>query len=587
MNTKTIDQWLASVDSLIRSLDLVEPGVLPDSFSKDILEPLETADGLASVLRVRLRVFEFLRQLPEIKRVADGRVWHFWDAICRWMCDFARAGECAVWRMGQDRVLFRLHPLSPEEKAVESVWPKGKKENLTTSPEESYSQSWLLRLDTGHTCPIVLQFMTKAPAPRINQAALEELARFGGVLSEFLMFFVPERVQPKIPAIEFDGRPQSIVENIGEEDQEGSEWTILKTGDIYGSDPGMLAALASAEHAAESDATVFFRGESGTGKELFAQHLHNLSARKDGPFVPINCSAIPSELIESEMFGHEKGSFTGAYYRKIGKVEQAHGGTLFLDEIGEMPLGFQAKLLRYLQEKNFCRVGGTKAIHSDARIVVATHRDLLDMVAAKTFREDLYYRINVIPIKIPPLRDRGGDVRKLARIFFSKFIGKSRASRRTVDERVFDVLERYPFPGNVRELENVVQRTVVMTQKPQIELDDLPADLFKDQSRSPVEMFKRHPFEAFDGIIPESRDHIRALRKDIEQIAITYHRDLERRFMLKVLEQTNYNAAQAAKMIGVNRTLFYKLVRRSGINLASLKDDGSLRDKSDSDLSEE
>ena len=163
---------------------------------------------------------------------------------------------------------------------------------------------------------------------------------------------------------------------------------------------------------------MFFKGESGTGKELFARHLHRLSPRKDAPFIPINCSAVPHELIESEMFGHEKGAFTGAYYRKIGKVEQAHGGTLFLDEIGEMPLPFQAKLLRYLQEKKFTRVGGNTSHFSDTRIVVATHRDLKDMVAEKTFREDLYYRIHVIPIVISPLRDRGRDIRYLSEHFF-------------------------------------------------------------------------------------------------------------------------------------------------------------------------
>ena len=320
---------------------------------------------------------------------------------------------------------------------------------------------------------------------------------------------------------------------------------------------------------------MFLKGESGTGKELFAQRLHKASQRAGGPFIAINCSAVPHELIESEMFGHEKGAFTGAYYRKIGKVEQAHRGTFFLDEIGEMPLAFQAKLLRYLQEKTFTRVGGTAPVRSDARIVVATHRDLKELVANKTFREDLFYRIHVIPLEIPPLRDRGRDIRVLAEFFFQKYIDKSRASRRKVDETVFQCLDAYCFPGNVRELENAIQRTVVMTKKAKISVRDLPEEVRRGDRSHRLPEFLIHPFDKFDQLIPTDRDALRELKREIDHISSTYIRDLERRFLLNLLHQGKGSARKASELAGINRTLFYKLLKRAGIEISALSKEES------------
>ena len=213
--------------------------------------------------------------------------------------------------------------------------------------------------------------------------------------------------------------------------------------------------------AAGTDTTVLLEGESGTGKELFARALHALSSRNDGPFVAINCAAIPETLLETELFGHEKGAFTGAAARKPGRFELAHRGTLFLDEIGDLPLPLQAKILRALEEKRFERVGGTQSLHVDVRIVAATNRGLKAAVAARQFREDLFFRLSVFPIDIPPLRERPGDIATLARHFMDKF---SRDMNKKVHfaPAALEELQTYPWPGNVRELQNCIERAVIL-----------------------------------------------------------------------------------------------------------------------------
>jgi DNA-binding NtrC family response regulator len=232
---------------------------------------------------------------------------------------------------------------------------------------------------------------------------------------------------------------------------------------IIGEDPQLRQVSQQLHRAAGTDATVLLQGESGTGKELFARALHALSPRADGPFVAINCAAIPENLLESELFGHEKGAFTGAAARKPGRFEMAHRGTLFLDEIGDLPLPLQAKILRALEEKRFERVGGNASLHVDARVVAATNRNLKAGVASHQFREDLYFRLSVFPITIPPLRDRPGDIPILAHHFVEKFsrdIGKPtlRLSVAALDE-----LRSYPWPGNVRELQNSIERAVILS----------------------------------------------------------------------------------------------------------------------------
>ena len=231
---------------------------------------------------------------------------------------------------------------------------------------------------------------------------------------------------------------------------------------IIGDDPKLRQVTQQLHRAAGSDATVLLEGESGTGKELFARALHALSPRADGPFVAINCAAIPDTLLETELFGHEKGAFTGASVRKPGKFEVAHQGTIFLDEIGEMPLPLQAKILRALEERKFERVGGTALLHVDVRVVAATNRNLKAGVAARTFREDLYFRLSVFPITIPPLRERTDDIGILTRHFIEKFSRDLNKTPLTLSPEALDQLQAYPWPGNVRELQNCIERAVIL-----------------------------------------------------------------------------------------------------------------------------
>jgi len=231
---------------------------------------------------------------------------------------------------------------------------------------------------------------------------------------------------------------------------------------IIGEDPQLRQVSQQLHRAAVTDATVLLEGESGTGKELFARALHALSPRDEGPFVAINCAAIPDTLLETELFGHEKGAFTGAAARKPGRFELAHRGTLFLDEIGDLPLALQAKILRALEEKRFERVGGTQSLHVDVRVVAATNRNLKQRVAERQFREDLFFRLSVFPIQIPPLRERSGDVVILARHFVDRFCRDMTKTTLTVAPASFDELRAYAWPGNVRELQNCIERAVIL-----------------------------------------------------------------------------------------------------------------------------
>jgi DNA-binding NtrC family response regulator len=231
---------------------------------------------------------------------------------------------------------------------------------------------------------------------------------------------------------------------------------------LVGEDPSLRKVFASLQRAAATDATVLLEGESGTGKELFARSLHALSPRADAPFVAINCAAIPENLLETELFGYEKGAFTGAVQRKPGKFEMAHRGTLFLDEIGDLPIGLQAKILRALEEKRFERVGGTASVQVDVRLVAATNKGLRAAVAARRFREDLYFRLSVFPITVPPLRERGGDIPVLARFFVDRFCRDLKKKPLVLSPEASDQLKAYRWPGNVRELQNCIERAVIL-----------------------------------------------------------------------------------------------------------------------------
>jgi len=233
---------------------------------------------------------------------------------------------------------------------------------------------------------------------------------------------------------------------------------------IIGDDPTLRSVLQHLHRAAGTDATVLLEGESGTGKELFARALHALSPRQDGPFIAINCAAIPETLLETELFGHEKGAFTGAANRKPGRFEMAHRGTLFLDEIGDLPLTLQAKILRALEEKQFERVGGTQSLHVDVRVVAATNRNLKTRVAERQFREDLYFRLSVFPIQIPPLRERSDDIMTLAHHFVDRFCRDVNKKPLLLSDGAVEELRNYSWPGNVRELQNCIERAVILTE---------------------------------------------------------------------------------------------------------------------------
>lgn len=297
---------------------------------------------------------------------------------------------------------------------------------------------------------------------------------------------------------------------------------------------------------ADCDSTVLIQGESGTGKELVARMLHFNGETKDRPLVPVNCGAIPENLLESELFGHEKGAFTGAAHMRIGRFEAAHGGTIFLDEIGELSLALQVKLLRVLQERSFERVGGSRTIDIDVRVVAATNQDLELAVQQKRFREDLYYRLNVIPVVIPPLRERRSDIPELVNHFLKKLKHRRRASITGCSPEAMSCLIDYHWPGNIRELENMIERLVVLNRTGTIEVADLPERLQRCQvSANPAETH----------FIPFSDEGV-SLSREVEQ--------LENRLIIGALRQANGITSKAAQLLHVNRTTLVEKMKRKG-----------------------
>jgi len=289
---------------------------------------------------------------------------------------------------------------------------------------------------------------------------------------------------------------------------------------IVGADPKLKQVSVALHRAAATDTTVLLEGESGTGKELFARALHALSPRADGPFVAINCAAIPETLLETELFGHEKGAFTGASQRKPGKFELAHRGTLFLDEIGDLPLSMQAKILRALEEKEFERVGGTTPLHVDVRVVAATNRNLKAAVAARQYREDLYFRLSVFPITIPPLRDRPDDIATLARYFIDRFCRDLNKKPLVFSPAAEQELRSYGWPGNVRELQNCIERAAILTEGETIHAHHLNLS-FRGPSLAPPPDDDGGPWSQIDlsGTLGEAsrRTLLEVERRKIEQ----------------------------------------------------------------------
>ncbi len=297
-------------------------------------------------------------------------------------------------------------------------------------------------------------------------------------------------------------------------------------------DPGMLKLCRLIERVAPTMATVLLLGESGTGKEVLARALHELSPRRERRLVAINCAAIPENLLESELFGHEKGAFTGAIKQTPGKIETADGGTLFLDEIGDLPLALQAKLLRFLQERTIERVGGRSEIPVDVRVICATHRNLRDLITEGSFREDLFYRLSEIIVNIPPLRDRTGDASLLAHAFAQRFARENGRERLTLADDALDAIDAHQWPGNVRELENCIKRAVIMADDQAITAEDL-------------------------GLAPTDEVPLLNLRAVREEA--------ERRTVLQVMARVDGNVARAAEHLGVSRPTLYDLLNRFGL----------------------
>jgi DNA-binding NtrC family response regulator len=302
----------------------------------------------------------------------------------------------------------------------------------------------------------------------------------------------------------------------------------------------MSAVFRVVEKVADTSSNVLVSGESGTGKELIARAIHACSPRSPKPFVAINCAAIPPDLIESELFGHEKGAFTGAYVRNIGKFEYAHGGTIFLDEISSLRLEFQAKLLRVLQEREFSRVGSHQTIKVDVRVIAATSTPLEMLIKEKQFRNDLYFRLNVIPIHLPPLRHRKGDVPLLANFFLAKFNRALKKRVRGISPDAWEVLESYPWPGNVRELENLIERLVVLGSADQwIHENDLPFDLLIREENG------------------ESKDQTATA---IDLGLIRARQEFERQYILRALQRCRWNQTDTARVLKIHRnTLLQKM----------------------------
>jgi len=319
---------------------------------------------------------------------------------------------------------------------------------------------------------------------------------------------------------------------------------------LVGQSPAIRQIYAVVEKVANTPSTVLISGESGTGKELIARALHENSNRHAGPFIKINCAAIPKTLMESELFGYDKGAFTGAVGAKPGRFELAHGGTLFLDEIGEIPIEMQVKLLRVLQESEFERVGGIKTIKVDVRLVTATNRDLLEEIGAGNFREDLFYRLNVVPIQIPPLRERREDIPLLADHFISKFNERLKKQIVAISPEAVEQLVAYNWPGNIRELENLMERTILFCEGPEIRVSDLPPEIVGVAVPASAATTEEGPRPAA-GSLKE------AVRAETERV--------ERELIQRALDATGGNVTQAARKLKISRKSLQTKMKELGL----------------------
>lgn len=325
---------------------------------------------------------------------------------------------------------------------------------------------------------------------------------------------------------------------------------------IIGHSPEMQSVFHIIEKVADSDSTILITGESGTGKELMARAVHNLSSRKNDSFIAINCGAIPTELLESELFGHVRGAFTGAIANRAGRFELADGGTIFLDEIGDLAPQLQVKLLRVLQERNFEPVGGTRSIAVNVRVIAATNKDLEELTRLGQFREDLFYRLNVIPLHIPSLRERRSDIPFLLEHFITHLNQRKKRNIQGISSEALRHLVQYPWPGNIRELENLIERLAILKGTGQIEVADLPPryqSLGLPNHQGSIDI---KPLTEIQ--IPESGVDFNAL---VDQF--------ENQLLIQALERTNWNRNQAAQLLGLNRTTLVEKIKKKGFKAHS------------------
>jgi len=368
-----------------------------------------------------------------------------------------------------------------------------------------------------------------------------EAMKFGAFDYILKPFPIPQMKELVQKAIALRKLMKEEVSYAHEPDQEKVEEQII------GSSPKMQEIYKVIGQVAPSDVTVLIRGESGTGKELMARAIYHYSLRSSYPFLPVNCAAIPDTLLESELFGHEKGAFTGAISRRIGKLEQCQGGTIFLDEIGDMSFSTQAKLLRIIQEKTFERLGGRETIRVDVRFIVATNKDLEEAMVKGEFREDLYYRLNVVSLRVPPLRERKEDIPGLTSYFLKRFNRELKRKVIGITPEAMEKIASYSWPGNVRQLENVLKRAMLLCQGEWILDDQLLLEV--EERREAGEGRERKTFEdLLDSLFSELAETSSA-REDIDMVSA-----IEKGLIIRALQKTNGNQVQAASLLGINRS---------------------------------
>jgi len=390
------------------------------------------------------------------------------------------------------------------------------------------------------------------------QTAIEamKLGAFDFILKPFDIPQLQDLIRRALEAAHAMKEKVAVPAPIGAED--------FRTG-IVGTSPPMQQVYKLVGQVAPTDATVLIHGESGTGKELVARAIYSNSNRANKTFLAINCAAIPENLLESELFGHEKGAFTGALNQRIGKFEQCDGGTLFLDEIGEMPMPVQSKLLRVLQDGSFSRVGSNQSIKTDVRIIAATNRDLAEACKKREFREDLFYRLNVVSLVLPPLRQRLADIPVMVTYFINKWRTRTPGGPSKISADAVQAMQRYPWPGNVRELENVIQRAMVLANGDTITQADLPPEITQAAPAS-TSLTSNAPGSTPTVPLRGIDDAVASLFAHARQHAELKLLDfMEREFIVRALEETKGNQVQAAELLGITRATLRKRVETFGL----------------------